>query len=248
MGFEIGRHCGARLSLALVLSLAVGQAVAGPADKIYYPTVEKGEREIELRAGVFKEDDGYERAFVVDFAWSPTANWKTELVVEYEGQSGQGGEIEALEWENVLIFSEPGEYFIDVGVLAEYERPMEDGPDKIKIGPLLQKEFSDVIANVNLIFARQIGAGASDETELAYGWELKWRGREALEFGVQGFGNLGELDHLGDGAEHRIGPALFSKKKLANGNKIGWDAAVLTGIGPNGPDAQARFQFEYEMY
>lgn len=248
MGNKYRGSRGARLSLALITGLAASQAIAGPADKVYRPVVEKGEREIEFRTGAFKEDDVYERAFVADFAWSPTEHWKTELVVEYEGESGEGGEIEAVEWENVLIFAEPGEHFVDVGLFAEYEHTLEEGPDKILVGPLLQKEFSDVIANLNLLFVREVGAEAGDDTELSYRWELKWRGQERLEFGMQGFGTLGALDHLGDDAEHRIGPALFGGRKLANGNKLGWDAAVLTGIGPHGPDAQARFEIEYEMY
>lgn len=232
--------------LAAALSLTSLAATAGPADKIYHPFVERGERELEFRAGWFEEDGVYERAFVIDLAYTPTERWKTELVVEYEGESGEGGEIEALEWENVFVFTEPGQYAFDVGLLAEYEHKLEDGDDEIKIGPLIQKEFPSVITNLNLLLERELGSG--HEVELVYGWEAKWRGRSQLEFGLQGFGELGEINDLGEENVHRIGPALFGVRRLANGNKIAWDASVLGSIGSDGPDTQLRFEIEYEMY
>lgn len=242
-------HSRSRRALGLIaLALVSGIAAAGPADKIYYPSVEQGEREIEFRSGWFETDSGYERQFVLDFGYSPTEHWTTELVAVYEGESGAGGELSEVEWENILTFGEPGEYAIDVGLLAEYEHKLEDGADAIIVGPLLQKEFPALIANVNLLLEHQVGSGASNDTELKYGWELRWRGRETLEFGLQGFGEYGDLGDLGAGSEHRIGPALFGVRKLANGNKLAWDAAILAGLDDDAPDAALRLQFEYEIY
>ncbi len=237
-----------RLVAGLGALLSGATSLAGPADKVYYPVVERGEREIEVRSGVFKTDDGYERAFVLDVGYSPTDHWTTELVGVYEGESGSGGDWEEIEWENILTFAEPGEYALDVGLLAEYEHKLEDGADAIIVGPLLQKEFPSLIANLNLLFERQVGSGASDDTELKYAWELKWRGDAALEFGVQGFGEYGDISALGNYSEHRIGPAVFSTHKLASGNKFSWDAAILAGIDHDAPDAALRMQFEYEIY
>lgn len=244
------QNCPKRIALAVGVSalLASAAALAGPADKVYYPLVERGEREIELRSGLFDTGDGYERAFVLDVGYSPTEHWTTELVGVYEGESGSGGDWEEIEWENILTFAEPGEYALDVGLLAEYEHKLEDGADAIIVGPLLQKEFPALIANLNLLLERQIGSGASDDTELKYAWELKWRGEAALEYGVQGFGEYADIGELGDYSEHRVGPAIFSTHKLASGNKLSWDAAILAGIDHDAPDAALRVQFEYEIY
>jgi hypothetical protein len=243
----------ARLSLS-ILALAMGMSVAspvlaGPANKVYAPIVEKGETEFELRGGY--RDFGNapdEYASVFDLGYGVTDRWKTEMVVEYSSEGGQGGRIEALEWENLIVLTEQGKHWADVGLLVEYEHSFADGPDELKVGPLFMKEIGPTIANLNLIFEREIGSGASNDTELDYAWQVKWRGNEALEWGVQGLGGLGVLGDLGQDDQHSIGPALFGVKRLANGNKLSYDAAVLAGLNEAAPDVTARFQIEYEMY
>jgi hypothetical protein len=137
---------------------------------------------------------------------------------------------------------------VDVGLLAEYEHTFGAGPDEIKIGPIFEKEIGRTVATLNLVFEREVGSGASDETELDYRWQVRWRGNESLEFGVQGFGGLGEVDHLGDDTSHSVGPALFGVKRLKNGDKLAYDAAVLAGINDAAPDMTVRVSLEYEMY
>lgn len=236
--------------LALALGVcASAPALAGPADKVYRPVVEQGETEFEFRGG-YRDFNGApsEHAFVLDIGYSVTSRWKTELVFEYAAGDGTPGKLEAWEWENIIVLTEQGEHWVDVGIFAEYENVLAAGPDEIKIGPILQKEIGPTIANLNLLFERQIGSGASNETELDYSWQVKWRGREALEWGVQGFGGLGTLDHLGDGDKHSVGPALFGVKRLASGNKLAYDAAVLAGLDSSAPDLTVRFSLEYEVY
>jgi hypothetical protein len=238
------------LRAALLLCLfPASHAFAGAADTVYTPTVEKGETEFELRGG-YRDyaDEPDEHAFVFDIGYGVTNRWRTEAVLEYAAEGGEPGRLEALEWENVVVLTEPGKHWMDVGMLAEYEHSFADGPDEVKIGPLFQKEFESTIANLNFRFKHEVGSGASNDTELDYRWQLRWRGNEALEWGVQGFGELGVLDHLGDGATHSAGPALFGMKRVAGRDKIRYNAAVLAGLNSAAPDATLRFQVEYEMY
>lgn len=244
-------HACVRLSC---LSLAIGlvastSAVAGPADKVYSPIVEQGETEFEFRGG-YRDFDGAadQYAFVFDVGYAVTSRWKTELVLEYAAENGSAGKLEAWEWENIIVLTEQGKHWVDVGLFIEYENIFSAGPDEIKIGPMFIKEIGPTVANLNLLFERQVGSGASDAIELDYRWQVKWRGHESLEWGVQGFGGFGELDHLGEGDKHSIGPALFGIKRLASGNKLGYDAAVLAGLNAAAPDVTVRFQLEYEMY
>jgi hypothetical protein len=240
------------ITLCAVLSsvlLASGAAMAGPADKVYVPIVEKGETEIEFRSGYRDFNNGAnEYAHVFDIGYGVTNRWKTELVVEYSGVTGSGGSIEAYEWENIIVLTEQGKHWVDVGLFAEYEHPRAEGPDELKIGPMFQKEIGSTVTNLNLIFERQIGAGASNDTELDYTWQVKWRGKESLQWGVQGFGGLGVLDDLGGDDKHSIGPAIFGLKRLSNGNKVAFDAAVLAGLNNSAPDTTVRLQLEYEIY
>ncbi len=236
--------------LALACSLfASSVAIAGPADKVYRPIVEKGETEIEWRGGFRDYGSAADQyATVLDIGHAFTSRWKTELVLEYAGAAGEGGKLEAIEWENLFVLTEQGQHWVDVGLLLEYEHTFSQDPAELKVGALFEKEIGPTIADLNLRFGRQVGAGASNDVELDYAWQVKWRGREALEFGIQGFGGLGTVDHLGDGDKHSIGPALFGVKRLASGNKIAYDAAILGGINNAAPDLTVRFNLEYEIY
>ena len=239
----------AKLNVMLFTLMMCGMAVAGPADKVYRPIVEKGETEFEFRGGYRDfSSDASEYAYVFDVGYGVTDRWKTELVAEYSGVEGFGGSMEALEWENIIVLTEQGKHWVDVGLFAEYEHTFAAGPDEIKIGPMFEKNIGSTITNLNLIFERQVGSGASNDIELDYSWQVKWTGNPSLEIGVQGFGGLGEVSNLGEGDKHSIGPALFGMKKLANGNKLGFDAAVLVGLNGDTPNRTFRFQIEYEMY
>ena len=242
-------HVLVRCLLLSCLVPASTAAFAGAADAVYAPTVEQGETEFELRGGYRDFDNApNEHAFVFDVGYGVTNRWRTEAVLEYAAEGGQPGKLEAMEWENVFVLTEPGKHWMDVGLLAEYEHSFGSGPDELKFGPLFQKEFQSTIANLNFRFKREVGSGASSDTELDYRWQLRWRGHEALEWGVQGFGELGTLDHLGEGDWHSAGPALFGAKRLAGRDKIRYNAAVLAGLSHDAPDAAVRFQVEYEMY
>ncbi len=228
---------------------ACSAAYAGPADTVYRPIVEQGETELELRGGYRDYNDGpSEHAFVYDLGYGVTNRWKTELVLEYAAEGGNPGKLEAWEWENVVVLTEQGKHWVDVGLFAEYEHGFSAGPDELKIGPMFEKEIGSTITNLNLLFKHEVGSGASNLTELDYTWQVKWRGRESLEWGVQGFGGLGELGDLGKEDQHSIGPALFGTKRLSNGNKISYNAAVLGGVNAAAPDVTTRFQIEYEIY
>jgi hypothetical protein len=238
-------------SLSL-MALALGfntAAFAGPADKVYRPIVEKGETEVEIRGGYFDLDgEADEYAWVADFGYAFTTRWKSELVLEYEGETGEGHGPEAVEWENLIVLTEQGEHWADVGLLIELEHTFSAAPEEFKLGLLLEKEVGPTIADLNLIAVREFGDDASDETELEYRWQLKWRGNEALEWGVQGRGGLGTFEHFGEEDGHSIGPALFGVQRLANGNKVAYDAAVLRGLNEAAPDWPVRYNLEFEIY
>ncbi len=243
------RHLLLRALLLLCAAPASTMAFAGAADTVYAPVVEKGETEFELRGG-FRDFShaANERAFVFDLGYGVSSRWFTEAVIEYASEGGEPGRLEALEWENVFVLTEQGKHWMDVGLLAEYEHSFASGPDTLKIGPLLQKEIGSTVTNLNFRFDREVGAGASHAVDLNYAWQVKWRGNEALEWGVQGFGKLGEVDHLGQGDSHIAGPAVFGATRLHGRNKLRYNAAVLAGLNHAAPDATVRFQLEYEMY
>ena len=94
-------------------------------DTIYSPRVEQGEWELEYKGRYFYDRESDEhRQSQSKFAlgYGPTSWWWTELYAEYEHTPGNGGGWSAFEWENRFQFTEPGQYWVDVGALVELER------------------------------------------------------------------------------------------------------------------------------
>jgi len=237
------------LATALFLHLPVAQA--DPAAKVYLPAVVQGEVELELRGGFQKwrdHDDDRERQFVADVGYAFTPWWKSELAVGATRLPGTSSRLDEIEWENIFELTEPGQYWVDLGLFAELARDHAEGRNVVAIGPMFQKEFGRLQANANLLFKRQLGAHAEPGAEIDYAWQLKWRGNPRSEPGVQGFGTIGRTNDFAHATEHKIGPAFFSQAVLGARNKIKFDAAVLFGLNRNSPDTTVRFNLEYEIY
>ena len=235
-----------RAALA-ALVLAPALAVAGPADKVYTPQVEQGETEFEFRSGF--QSGPSEHAFIADIGYGFTPWWFSEVVGEFEGAPGENTRYAALEWENIFLLTEPGKYWADVGIFFEYAHTRDsDEPDEIEIGPMFQKEFGDLQVNLNPLFERTVGRNDSGKTELAYRAQMKWRGNERFEPGLQAIGSAGFFGEIGREKEHKLGPAFFGTMRLDNRNKIKYDAALLFGLNHDAPDTTLRLTFEYEMY
>ncbi|HXG29569.1 MAG TPA: FTR1 family protein [Nevskiales bacterium] len=235
---------------AMLASLIPAQrAEAGPADKIYTPQVEYGETELELRGGyVYSHGresgdvEHGEQAYVLDIGRGITPWWFTELVVEYEKPRGDSGEVEAIEWENVFQLTEPGQYFVDFGLFLEYAHALEDdAPDRVEFGPMLQKDFGSLTANLNLLAEHETGHNRNPETEYEYRTQLRQRTRGGLDYGLQGFGEFEKH------SEQLWGPAIFGTTKLDETHKLKYDAALLAGLNHDSPDAVLRWQLEYEF-
>lgn len=237
------------IAALLGATLAVAGAVhAGPASSIHTPVVENGETEFELKNGWREFDGGLEEhASVFEVGRGVNDHWFTELELEQSFEDGGPNHLESWEWENIFALTERGKYWMDVGLFAAYEHTFNPhDPNQIVLGPMFMKDIGPVTANVNLLFKRQLGSGASHQTELDYQWQVRWHGRESLEFGLQGMGEAGVLGHLGQDQSHIAGPALFGAHRIGNG-KIKWNAAVLAGLDRNAPNVTIRTQLEYEM-
>lgn len=232
----------ALFAATLAAGLTPPRAEAGPADKVYKPVVEYSETEIELRGGYIKDDGpaNTTQAYVVDFGYGVTPWWFTEAVVEIEKLPGESLEAEEVEWENIFQLTEPGEYFVDLGLFAEAKIPTESGhPYALEIGPMFQKEFGHLVTNLNVLAEREFGTNAAKETEVGYRFQARYRSDTALNLGVQAFG---EED------AHLAGPAVFGMGKMGQRSKYKWDAAVLAGLTDDAEDWRLRWELEFEFF
>ncbi|MDE2309455.1 MAG: hypothetical protein KGL01_01340, partial [Betaproteobacteria bacterium] len=98
---------------------------AGPADYIYTPAVEYGEREIDFKFGAATPLAG-NRAQVasIGFGYGAKEYWFTE---GYLKQERNGSAVANLaEWENKFQLTETGQYPVDIGFITELEAPLSD--------------------------------------------------------------------------------------------------------------------------
>jgi hypothetical protein len=224
---------------------------AAPADYIYTPTVEYGEKEIDYKAGTARKgNDPRESAASVGFGYGAKEWWFTEIYLKYKRENYEGTKFDAVEWENKFQLTETGKYPVDVGLLLEIERPVDRAEGwEIRWGPLLQTEFGKVQLNANALFQRNYRAAEPNDTQFLYQWQAKYRWHPRFEFGLQGFGEMGMWDRWapGDERSHRAGPAIFGKLPLGGRQAIRYNAAWLLATSSASPDRTLRMQLEYEF-
>ncbi len=252
-----------RSNLSLAISLTISfsvisissiystQALANPADYVYTPIVESGERDIDFKFGTAKQPDGRrDTTASLGFGYGVNDFWFTEVYLKHEKEGSEG--LTLGEWENRFQLTETGKYAVDVGLLTEIEAPLSnsDAPWEFKIGPLFQTEFGKLQLNGNLLFEHKIGGKDVEHiTELGYQWQVKYRLEKEFEFGLQGIGEVGEWDHWenADAQVHRIGPAVFGKFSVGQKQAIKYNAALLFGTSDAAPNNTFRMQLEYEF-
>ena len=245
-------------NVTLILIFLLGSFVsenvfAGAADYVYTPTVEYGEREIDVKTGATSPVTGNRaQAASIGYGYGATEYWFTEV---YLKQERNGSDIANLaEWENKFQLTDTGKYPVDVGLITELEAPLSaNTPWEFRLGPLFQTEYGMLQLNGNLLFERAFGkadeSGEPYSTNFSYQWQAKYRWRPILEFGVQGMGDMGKWNDWNkpSGQSHRAGPAVFGKFKLGNRRAIKYNAAWLLGAGNAAPNHTFRMQVEYEF-
>lgn len=245
------------ITLALCAgSVLSGTALAGPADYVYTPTVEQGEKEIDFKFGSAKLPSGdTSQVASLGLGYGASEHWFTEVYLKTEHE-GATPRLNILEWENKFQLTEPGKYPLDIGLITEFEFPVnrQGATNEFKIGPLFQTEFDKLQLNGNLLFERKFGGAADSDdaphtTVFQYQWQAKYRWKEEFEFGLQGMGELGEWNHWAphDEQEHKLGPAIFGKISLGNQQAMRYNAAWLIGTTNATPDNTFRMQLEYEF-
>lgn len=238
--------------VAAGLLLAVNPAVAGPADKIYSPTVEKGEVELEFKAGQARPGDGGVRTTesIIALGYGFTDWWFAEVEFNYKRVEPEKSRYDASALENVFQLTETGRYPVDIGLLLEIERPQDRTEGyEVKWGPLLQTEFGKWQLNGNLLFECNHRNLEPGPTKLLHQAQIKYRWRKELEFGIQSFGEVGQWNAWlpRPSREHSIGPAIFGKIGLGSHHAFKYNLAVLTGNSPATADRTLRLQTEFEF-
>jgi hypothetical protein len=245
-----------RSAVLCALGFAAGAlspaAPAGPADYVLPAVVEEGEREIDFKAGSEQLHGGvHQDQESVGVGLGVNSRWFTELYAAWHKEAGDARRFDAWEWENRVQLTPTGRYAADLGFVLEVERPQDRREGyELRWGPLLQADLAPQLqANLNLLVEQHVDAAVATQPSLGYQWQLKYRWKPALEYGLQGFGDFGPWNHWQAGSDqpHRLGPAVFGTLRAGGHRKLKYNAALLLGLTDGAAVNTLRAQLEYEF-
>jgi hypothetical protein len=248
------RRTTALLALGVTLATLGFSATAhaddeGPAEIIneytlYSPYVVQGQSEVELRAAEFRDDSlvlNDTRGYVVSIAHSFTDWWQPEIYLgKYQTLPRNPNRFVGNEFENLFQLTETGKYWADVGFLASYEFASNRGePNALEFGPLLARQDGQWFQRLNLIWEKQIGAGAGRNYEFRANYGLDWQWRPTLAPGVQLY--LRPSQNV-----YQAGPALSGEWHVGM-SELEYSLAVVLSVNQNAPDRTLILNLEYEF-
>ena len=226
--------------------------LSGPADYIYSPIVEEGEREIDAKFGTQSPRNGdttRQSGASIGFGYGVNSWWFTEIYGKaiWDGNTSQ---FDAVEWENKFQLTETGKYPVDIGFLIELERPQNRNEGyEAKYGFLLQSEWKKWQANLNLLMQGHYTGTENQGTYFGYQGQLKYRLQPVFEVGAQIYSWLGQVNSWNTDQQQQssVGPAIFGKTKLGRKEAIKYNVAYLWGTTAASPRNTIRMQAEYEF-
>jgi hypothetical protein len=170
-----------RASVVLIILLAAGIPRFARADlKVRMPTVDF--REVELEHNGFYSFDkdrtlGGQQSYTNSIGYGVTPWWKVELEGESNSVPDSSVHYTATTIENTFQLTQPGEYFFNLGLFAEYSQSaLNSEPNSFTVGPIVQKELFDVLGvdslhTLNVFFGHDVGHNASHATSLDVAWQ-----------------------------------------------------------------------------
>lgn len=232
-------------ALAAVAVVGVLPSVAAATLKVYSPIVEYRELEVEWRAGYdvdarASRDGTFKNLIGAGYGVLPRLF--LESYAEIEHAPGGEAEVEAIEAEGKLQLTEAGEYWLDAGLLFEYEFGLENENDAVSGSLLLQKETGSLLHLANLIAERPLGSG--DTVETGVSWSTRYRAGRFFEPAIEYHGRFGPVSGGTpfDRQTHYAGPVAYGRL-----GSLRYDVGYLFGLSDAAADGLIKWNLEYEI-
>ena len=221
--------------ILLLTILAVCAQRHAAADTGYYLVTtypNEGQRSVDFKYWSAKPTGKTTRSSPeLGLAWNVTSRWYTELTAQWFQMSPASNHLSAIEWQNDFMLTQ-GELPVDIAFHTNVERATDgSGEIGVEYGPVLQTEFGRTQLNFNVFLQRHLRVAPAEPTTIAYQWQAKYRWIEKLQFGVQGFGEMGQWNDWlpREKQSHRAGPVVAGNWHLAGGHEWKYEAAYLIG-------------------
>ena len=232
-------------------------AVPAAADfKVQMPDAETGEIEFEP-IGDYGHDrnpaHSGELSSVQEFEYGVNGFWRTELELEQNRDAGPGQSFKfsQVTSENIIQFTERGQYWLDAGFFAEFGKStLQGSPNEFTFGPILRQEIFGTINTVNLFMEKEVGQFSAGRPFFVYAWETRFAFGTPIEPGFQAYGQPSAFEGFTSHwpQDNRIGPQLFGAGIHIGPGTLNWNAGVLFGVTSASPRETIRWQLRYSIH
>jgi hypothetical protein len=223
-----GKH---RILLPSLL-LACSAAMADPGYYLVTAYDNAGQVNIDYRYWTVKSHRSAEVIWPeIGIGYGVNSRWYTQLLASGIGSDTYPTRLSSLNWQNDILLTQ-GQYVFDLALHTLLIRNRGRSPGYVlEYGPVLQTDVGRFQLNGNMVFERGLGDGRPTDTQLKYQWQVKYRWSEALNMGLQGFGELGQWNDWAPSARqsHRAGPMIAGTLPLGQGQAFKYEAAYLMG-------------------
>ncbi len=245
--------------VGMMVMAMMGLSPKAFADKeVYSPFVQQGELEVEAK-GLYDFDHAKDKNAVQEYknsvGYGVTDRWVTEFYGEFERQPQEDDDgnigissvkFTHLEWENRYQLTRHGQYWLDAGLYFAYEIPVhKKDPGQIEGKILLEKSTGKWTHKANIIFNKEVGGGATQETTAGLALSSRYRLSGHVQPGIEYWIDFGQLRaHLPyDAQTHQIGPVVYGRLT----RHVHYDIGFLFGISEAAPRGELKWVIEYEF-
>ena len=255
------RWSGVRITKVAAVIIGIGgllvPRVAHAEFKVRYPNIDYREVEIENNTSVTfdKRPDGnnHDVSTPTEFGVGILPFWFVEFELEAAKHPGKKTSLDAVTFENYFMLTEPGQYFLDFSLFAEYSHATAAvDPDSVKLGVLLQKDYAKFLHTLNLYVEKEVGPNAGTADTFQYAWQSRYQLSPYFQPGFEVYGEIEDLNHAGklNDQQLRIGPMFagsYNLGQVGGKGKIKYEAGYLFGVTDATEPRTLRTRLEYEI-
>ncbi|MFZ6713236.1 hypothetical protein [Undibacterium sp. TC9W] len=211
-----------KFALTATFSFCVSMSMSAQAGSGYYLVSiyeNEGEKTIDFKSwSSFPENRATSTVPELGISYMPNKTWYTEVYASWAKRGASSLANSAWTWQNDFLLTH-GQYPVDLALHTSLNKNTDSsrGLD-FEFGPAMQTEFGRVQVNTNVFLERTYRTTPASRMQMKYQWQGKYRLRSELEFGLHGFGELGDWDNWSARARqsHRAGPMISGNVRLGN--------------------------------
>jgi hypothetical protein len=213
---------------------------------VYTPYIVASQNEIEVRGYRYADARPSLGGDAAELSVSRGVSewWKPEIyLLKYQRSPGSGGRLVGYEFENTFLLTPPGKYWLDVGFLASFEhQTLANTPNAFEFGPLIATTSGRFAHLVNLIWEKQVGAGANSHCEFRSSYSGTYAVSREFRPGLEAY--VRSADHA-----YQAGPIVAGEWHLpGTTSHLEYRVGVLLGINAEAPRQTWVARLEYEFH